>query len=534
MPAALPQLLIDLQRREAYDHPVDRVELVQTHISFVLLAGDYAYKLKKPLDLGFLDYTTLDRRRFMCEEEVRLNRRLCDDVYLGLVPVTRGPDGRHRFGGDGRPMEYAVRMRRVSQDSMMPALLASGGAGHDRLASLARKIADFHRAAARGAGIAKFGRASAVRANWEENFVQVAPFLGKTLAPNSFEAVRGYVERFLDEHGHLIDERARNGRVRDGHGDLRADSVVFNSDGSVCVMDCIEFNDRLRYADVASDVAFLAMDLEFRGYRDEADQFLSLYLEALGPDDTLPVVLGFYVVYRAFIRGKVDSMQASEREVPSSQRAEARRRARAYFRLADAHARRRIPPCVVMMVGLSGTGKSYVARSLACRIGAALLSTDVIRRELTPSKRLGVSPYGEAAYSSSARARVYADMIERAAQHLAQGRSVVLDATFLTRDQRAQALSLAVRSGTPLLAVEVTAAVDVVRARLAARAALPGAPDARWDTYLAQRDAFEPLDDIDPARVLSLDSEEPLGSMIDAVCHRIDALHRVRLGRSAG
>jgi len=524
MAGALSQLVADLQRPAAYDHPVDAVEVVQTHISYVLLAGDFAYKIKKPLDLGFLDYSTLERRRYMCKEEMQLNRRLCDGVYLGVVPITCAIDGRHRFGGAGEPVEYAVQMRRVRAERTMPHLLAAGTLKREHLESLAGEIASFHRVADGGERVAMFGRVAAVRANWDENFEQTAPYVGRTLTRAQFDHVRAYVDRFLDEHADLIEERADEGRVRDGHGDLRTDSVVFGPDGSVCVMDCIEFSERLRCGDVASDIAFLAMDIEFRGFMREADEFVSLYIGESDKDETLPAMMNFYRVYRAYVRGKVDGMQLEEPEISAAQRSEAAVRAVRYFELAEKYAFAPLPQVLLMTVGLSGTGKSFIARALAGRASAVLLSTDLIRRQPAHAGGLGPAAYDDAAYTAQRRDMVYAAMIERATRHLSLKRNVVLDATFLARRHRELARGAAASVGVPLLVVEMTAGEPVVRERLTARANDDSASDARWDTYVRQREDFEPLDDVAPASLVRLDTTRPLDQLVDDVLDAVGKL----------
>jgi predicted kinase len=296
-------------------------------------------------------------------------------------------------------------------------------------------------------------------------------------------------------------------------------------------MDCIEFNERLRFGDIASDVAFLAMDLEFRGRRMEADEFISLYLEAMGGDETLPAMLNFYRVYRAFIRGKVDSMLSEELEVPDEQRAEARRRAQRYFDLAASIAKARTPQAVVVMAGLSGTGKSFAARGVAARIGAVLLSTDAIRREDG-----GAAPaaYGEAGYTDEQRERVYTHMFERAGEHLARKRSVVLDATFLSRRHRARASDLAASAHAPILFAQTTAPDDVVRQRLALRSGTSSVSDARWDTYLGQRDRFEPFDATEAARLVILDSSRQLDQLVDGAVNAIPAARRALRPSTSG
>lgn len=516
MNEALPRYIADLLRPSAYAHPAEGVELVQTHVSYVLLAGDFVYKIKKPLDLGFLDYSTLERRRFMCEEEVRLNGRFCDGVYLGVAPVTLEADGTHRIAGTGAVVEHAVWMRRVPAERTMPRLLETGALTHQHLASLARKLWAFHEGAARGPEITDCGRAAAVRANWDENLEVAREDVGRTITVERFKALEAFGERFLGDHGRLFEARADGGYVRDGHGDLRSDAVVFETDRSVCLMDCIEFNDRLRFADVASDVAFLAMDLEYRGHRGEADDFVSLYLEGT-PDATFTAVLPFYRIYRACVRGKVEVLQAKEPEVPADQREAARERAQRYFELAERLAGSIPQRRLVAVMGLSGVGKSYVARALAGRMSAVLLSTDVIRRTRPAAGGPAPAAYGEGAYTSEARERVYREMMAQAALHLAEGRSVVLDATFLRREQRAWALDAGRNAGAPTFVVHVMAAGDVVKERLAARETDGGVSDARWATYVEQQRELEPPSEINPGELVEVDASAAVVDAVDVV-----------------
>jgi len=514
----LPELIEALCSPDAYPHEADAIELIQTHISYVLLAGAYAYKIKKPLELHFLDYSTLERRRQMCEEEVRLNRRLCPDVYLGVVSVVRAA-GRYRISGQGEAVEYAVQMRRMPQDRFMPALIARKELTAAEVRAVAYVIASFHAAAQTDERITAFGSVDVLRVNWQENFDQTRPFVGRTLTTEQFDAVREYADRFLTQQAALLTERAASGRTRDCHGDLRADSIVIGGRGEICVMDCIEFNDRIRYGDVAGDIGFLAMDLDARGRPDLADELMSAYLSA-SDDETLPCVLDYYRCYRAYVRGKVESLQIEESEIPLDQRAAAAARARSLFELARTYAVVPHPRAAVMLVGLSGTGKSYLADGVAARLGTALVSSDATRRRilaLRPGEH-AYAPYGGGAYTSEARERVYSAMRERAAAHLSQGRGVVLDATHGTRAARDAVRRMAERAGAPLLALEVGADEATVRTRLARRAAEPqSASDARWETYLAQRREFEPPDELPAAARLRIDSARHLHENIERV-----------------
>jgi predicted kinase len=317
----------------------------------------------------------------------------------------------------------------------------------------------------------------------------------------------------------LIAGRAAEGRTRDCHGDLRADAIVIGEDGEICVMDCIEFNDRIRYGDVAGDIAFLAMDLDFRGRPDLADEVISAYLGE-ADDETLPCVLNFYRCYRAYVRGKVESMQLDESEVPEEQRRASQARAGAYFDLACSYAATAYPRAAVMTVGLSGSGKSYLAGGIAGRLGAALLSSDTTRRRLLgmrPGEHAHV-PYGQGIYAEQTRERVYGEMHARAADHLRQGRSVILDATYASRTDRDAAQRVARTAGVPLVAVEVVADEAAVRSHLARRAGEPqAASDARWAIYLAQRSRFEPPDELLAGARVRVDGARPLRENVERV-----------------
>lgn len=506
----------------AYPHAVDRIELIQTHISYVLLAGDYAYKIKKPLDLGFLDYSTLEKRRHFCEEEVRLNRRMCSDTYLGTVPVTQDAAGGYRLGGQGEAVEWAVQMRRLPADRAMPALLARGEVDFDMIRAIAERLAEFHLSAETNDYIASFGSVEAVMVNWRENFEQTAPYIGRTITQEQWEYVKAYVEGFVERERPLFERRVAEGRSRDCHGDLRAEAIVFK-DGDVCIYDCIEFNDRIRYGDVASDIAFLAMDFDVRGRPDLADDLLGLYLNVT-QDSTLPLVLNFYRCYRAYVRGKVDGFQIDQPEVGKRQQAAAGRRAQRYFRLAQAYAAQRTPRALVIVSGLSGTGKSFVAYALASRLGAGVISSDVTRKRLAgvlPTEP-HIEPWATGIYGPELTERTYAAMLDEAARLLAEGRAVILDATFLKRAHRDAARRLAADRGARFLALELRCREDEVRRRLSQRVGGRWVvSDGRWEIYQRQKETFEPLDEIPPRAHIIVDTEQPVTLAIAEVFERL-------------
>ena len=315
MDATLPDHIQGLLSPKAYPHAPKDVELRQTHISYVFLADELVYKMKKPLDLGFLDFTTLEKRRHFCEEEVRLNRRLCDETYLDVVPVVE-TDAGVQVEAEGEPIDFAVKMRRLPEDGMMTAVLERNALTSAQLRRLAAKIAEFHASSEQSDTIDELGGFETAKTNWEENFEQTDSKIGVTISQQQFDDIRSFIDREVKQNADVFDLRAREGRIRDCHGDMRSDAVCFVKDG-VCIYDCIEFNERFRYSDVASDVAFLAMDLEFRGYQALSDELLGAYIGATG-DSTLPLVLPFYKCYRAYVRGKVDGFQLDQPEIDAA------------------------------------------------------------------------------------------------------------------------------------------------------------------------------------------------------------------------
>lgn len=329
--AALPSLVRALLRPEAYPHAADDLRLHETHISWVVLAGPYAYKLKKPVDFGFLDFSTRERRAAACADEVRLNRRLSPDIYLGVVDVVERGDG-YFIGGPGRPVEPAVWMRRLPEEGMLPRLLERSAVRPALVRRLARQLAAFHARAATGPGVDGHGSPAAVRANWQENFDQVRPFLGRTMAAERERAIRAYVEHFLAEQHALLERRVAEGRIREGHGDLHAASICLDR-GRPRLFDCLEFAARFRCADVAAEVAFLAMDLDHYGRADLGEAFVQAYLRASG-DAELLLLLDFYKCYRAFVRGKVRSLRLTEPGLSPEDERRVIAEARAYFDLA--------------------------------------------------------------------------------------------------------------------------------------------------------------------------------------------------------
>jgi aminoglycoside phosphotransferase family enzyme len=319
---------------EAYDEESGSIELVQTHISFVFLTKRFVYKVKKAVNLGFLDFTTLEKRRFFCEKELELNKRLCKDMYLEVVPINKSDAIKIR--GAGKTVEYAVKMKRMPQEKMMSKLIEENKVDFRLVDRIAKIIAEFHSKAETSRRISEFGSLAVIETNWKENFAQTEEFVGKTISTEDFKLIRERVEDFMKRKVALFEKRMAKGRVRDCHGDIHSGNI-FVTDG-IYIFDAIEFNERFRYSDVAADVAFLAMDLDFKERTNLSNFFVEKYVEYSG-DQELTKLLSFYKCYRAYVRGKVTSFKLKDPSVGSEDKNSAVKEAKAYFKLASTYAK---------------------------------------------------------------------------------------------------------------------------------------------------------------------------------------------------
>ena len=514
---SLPALIQGLLDPASYPHAPRDVELRQTHISYVLLAGDRVYKIKKPVALGFVDYSTPARRAYYCRREVALNRRLAPEVYLGVVPIVERA-GRPWVGGRGTVLERAVEMVRLPDDGMLPAVLARHEATPALMEEIAARLAPFHAAAASTPRIARYGRPGAVRRTLEETLERIAPYVGRTLSSEQYARLREWTGDALEQLAPLLAQRAAAGRVRDGHGDLHASSICITD--RVVIFDCIEFSAALRCNDVASEVAFLAMDLDRHACADLAEAFVDAYVRRSG-DAALRRPLLFFRCQRALVRGLVASIAASEPEQPAAERERQRALATTYFDLAFYGYTGAAPrPLLLLIGGLPASGKSVLARQLAARLAAVALHTDVLRK-----RRAGLAPTArppaalrDALYAPQSTAATYAALLEEARGWLERGVSVVLDGTYRRAADRRAAAALASAHGVPWLAIECHCPATVARERLAARAEAPGeASDADWTIYEQQAREWEPWAEIPPERYLAVDTTQPLESSVGHV-----------------
>jgi len=326
------QVVEALMKPEAYDEEVDRIELIQTHISFVFLTREFAYKVKKAVDLGFLDFTTLEKRHLFCYKELELNRRLCSDMYIDVVPINRS--NIIKIKGEGEIIEYAVKMKRIPQERMMSQLLEKNNVDSKLIDKIAKIIAEFHSKAETNRRIGEFGSLAMIETNWTENFEQTQEFVGKTISMDDFNLISERVSDFMVRNASLFEKRVPRGRIRDCHGDIHSGNIFVTD--RIYIFDAIEFNERFRYSDVTSDIAFLAMDLDFKGRNDLSNFLIKRYVEYSG-DHELTNLLPFYKCYRAYVRGKVVSFKLRDPNIGDEEKSEAAKEAKAYFKLASAY-----------------------------------------------------------------------------------------------------------------------------------------------------------------------------------------------------
>lgn len=507
-----------MARPEFYPDVPDRVDLIETHISWVFLAGPLVYKVKKPVVFPFLDYGTLERRRELCLDEVRLNRRLAPSIYRGVRALVQGEEGWRLAddAGDPEAAEYAVEMRRFDETATLAAGLARGDMPSERLRALGERLAEFHAQADPVAGAGAWP--AHLARSLDENFETLLSFAGPVVAPRELAAAERFISAFLVARREELAARAAAGRVRDCHGDLRAEHVVFGDEGAE-VFDCVEFSPDLREIDVGADLAFLVMDLAAARRDDLAAELVGAY-RAAGGDPGDDALLAFFAAYRAWVRAKVACLRAEELPAGDRRRDAAVTEARELAALARRLAWRARPPLVLVVCGAAATGKSHLARHLEGVTGIAALNSDVVRKGL-----LGLAPTArapESAYAEEMNARTYAELGRRAGEEAAAGRSAIVDATFRYRaDREAFAERL---PGTEVVFVECLAPAAVTVRRAGERERDPArVSDAGEELAERQRREFEPLDEVPAARHLPIRTDRPIEQIADDVEALLDS-----------
>jgi hypothetical protein len=513
---AQPRSLISsLMQPEAYDPPVENCQLIETHISWVILAGTYAYKIKKSIDLGFLDFSTLEKRHFYCREELRLNKRLAPAIYLSVVPIT-GTIERPEWAGEGEAIEYAVRMRAFPQQAQLDRVLARDALTSRHIDALARHIAGFHHRIAVAETGDSYGDPATILRPIEENFKQIREHVKN---PRALAVLTG-LENWSRDAFHALQarfqQRKSDGFVRECHGDMHLRNIAWVDDQPV-VFDCIEFSPSLRWIDVMSDIAFLVMDLQERGQPALAQRFLNDYLVHTG-DYAGVDVLRFYQVYRALVRAKIDAIRADQAGVEQQEQAEAEKDFFGYLNLALSYIRPAKPQLIITR-GMSASGKSTVSQSLLEQLGAIRIRSDVERKRLFGLKpdEDGRSAVGQGIYTADATRQTYGKLEELAARLVDAGYPVIVDAVFLHHEERDHFRQLAKNRRIPFVILQCTADIGVLRHRIAQRK--KDVSDADLKVLDMQHSAWRPLRPHERADCLTVETAAPVD--IDSLIRRI-------------
>lgn len=514
----LDKLLEFLAQPESYPHQPDQVEHIQTHISHVFIAPPFVYKLKKPVDFGFLDYSTLEKRHIFCQREVVLNRRLCEGIYLGVVAITKQGD---QFvvepeDDSGKIVEYAVKMRKLPEEYFLHRYIEEGELTDQHLDRVAEVLADFYSSQDPDEEILKWGKIENIRYNTDENFTQTEQFVGQIIDANSFKAIRHFTNRYFEDRKDLFEKRIEEKRIVDGHGDLHLDHIHITEE-QVRIYDCIEFNKRFRYGDLAADIAFLAMDLDFANCWQAERYFIDRMAEKLDDPD-LHQILDFYKCYRAYVKGKVKSLQSTEEEVSEEDRKESAELASRYFDLSLRYALLGSKPTAFVFMGRVASGKSTLAEHFSDKLNIDRFSSDIIRKKIAelPLKKRTPAAKRPELYSVEMSEKTYRTLQEKAVANLDQGKSVILDATFSKRWGREQLTEMLKDAGYAYLFVEAEVSDEIIEERLKDREQKSDViSDARLEDFQKLSKAYDPPEEMDEEYRIPINTGRPVEKTLE-------------------
>lgn len=519
--AATQRLLDFLSKAESYPHQPPEVTQVQTHASWVFIAPPFVYKIKKPVNLGFLDFSTLELRHADCKHELALNRRLADDIYLGIEPICEH-EGHLHFGGYGAVVEWAVKMRQMDPRYFLLQLMQTEEVGTRQMDRIVEKLQRFYASQPPLPAEEVKMVNEHLRQYTEDNFKSAAQFVGPSLSKHALDAIAYYTRAFFKDHAALLESRLHEGWIRDCHGDLHLDHIHLSPD-AVRIYDCIEFSTGFRQIDVACDIAFLAMDLDFNGRPDLA-RYIAERFAVLLDDHGIRVLMDFYKCYRACVRGKVESLHANADTVAESEKQSSLKLARRYFQLALQYAIAGSTPCVFVFMGKVASGKSALAEALGQETGWSVHSSDRLRKTLagTPLHHRGSADERAALYAPDMTQKTYDLLFEKALVTLREGHSVILDATFSKLEQRNALKKAMAAESCEVRWIEAHASEDVIRERLLERDhESTVVSDARFEDYQRLSAGYEPPQELLPREKLSIRTDGPLDQVFDRLMREL-------------
>ncbi len=510
-------LIAAMASPDFYPHSPSDVIHKQTHISDVFLAGNFVYKVKKPVDMGFLDFTTLEKRYRFCNEEVRLNRRLTKDIYLGVEKITRDNDG-YGLNTSGKTVDYAVKMRRLPDENTLKHMLRSNRVTEKLIDSLIHTLVDFYKnCVLKEKDMYQFGSLENIQDKCLDNFTHLPEFSDTGSNKRKIQVIKAATRMFLDRHKEIFDRRIENNHICDTHGDLKAEHV-YDYQG-IQILDCIEFNQEFRYQDTASDLAFLAMDMEFLGHRPAALFLLSRYVKITNDPDLMQVI-DFYKCFRAMVQVKVYNLQIGQ--MPSkadAKKAEHTHKMEQYVDLGYQYALKMACPVIWVVCGMIATGKSTVAKKLAALFSIPCIRSDEIRKSLfdDASEKSSEQGFEQGMYAPEATSLVYGRMLLTAQEALEKGSSVILDATCRKHKQRQDMLQLAKDTSANIIFVECRCPEQEIKNRLKTRDHQSSLSDARLGHFDYIKKSMDPFDDIPEEMHMPVKTDQPPDKIMEII-----------------
>jgi uncharacterized protein len=507
---SIPAFIEQMLQPEFYPHQVkEPIQLIQTHISYVLLTGDYAYKVKKPMNFGFLDYSTLEKRRHFCQEELRLNKRGAAELYLEVLPLTLVGE-QYQLGGTGEPVEYVLKMRQFPTDGLFSKMFEQDQLNEAHLEELGRVVAQYHEKTQTNDYIRSFGEVKQVRASLDENYEQTNKYIGGPQTQEQFEETKQYTDTFFAQRRELFQSRIQNAYIRECHGDLHLGNICLWKD-KIWLFDCIEFNEPFRFVDVIYDVAFTVMDLDARQRKDLGNVFLNTYMEQTGDWEGLQL-LALYLSRQAYVRAKVTSFLLDDPNIPTPVKEEATKTAANYYKLAWEYTKPR-QGRIILMSGLSGSGKSTTARYLARQLQAIHVRSDAVRKHLAGIPLLERG--GDDVYTPEMTQKTYARLLELGILLANEGYVVILDAKYDRQQLREEVIASAQEYQIPLEILSCTAPIEVLQQRLQNRTG--DIADATVDLLASQQEKAEPLTEKEKPFVKIVDTTQPIEAQLKNV-----------------
>lgn len=495
------EFLSRLKDPKTYGPKVTEVSLIQTHISIIALTDRYVYKIKKPVNFGFLDFSTLEKRKHFCNEEIRLNKRLCPEIYRDIVSITFDLSDGLKINGKGEIIEYAVEMERFPQDRIMTDLLKEKKVSKHHIENLCSILVDFYHQSTLSNEIKEYGTREAVKKNIDENFIQTKDVVDVTISKDVYHFIKEACDLFFKKQKDVFMKRIHQDAIKDCHGDLHSGNIVISETDDICIFDCIEFNKRFRYIDVASDIGFLAMDLDFNNHFSLSSYLIQTYIDQSKDYDILDV-LQFYKSYRAYVRGKVLGFQLNDIHITDEIRNDIIRTARSYYELSEYYASlfqlqcSKRHPYIFLVSGLTGTGKSTLALKLSIDYHAHIINTDIVRKQVA-----GIDTFerhhdepNTGLYDPKNVEKTYEQVLDMARSFLSDNKSIVLDATFQKKIHRDMVRELAREHNATLISILCICPDEVARTWLKQRLHEKTASDGRWEIYQTMKKTFEAYD----------------------------------------